>query len=102
MSLQGFVNSRQERKRSYKIWNCGCNVCTKDPENFDEEVKSLVTACRFPLVFGSRMLIPRRKTFDIKSLKQVSGSFPSSPDITLLTLQDYYLCNPDFYKSLTS
>ena len=28
------------------LWRSGCNVCTKDPENFDEEVKSLVTACR--------------------------------------------------------
>ena len=25
----------------------GCNVRTQDPENFDEEVKSLVTAWRF-------------------------------------------------------
>ena len=31
--------------RAYRIVGSGCNVCTKDPENFDEEVKSLVTAC---------------------------------------------------------
>ena len=28
------------------LWRSGCNVCTKDPENFDEEVKSLVSAWR--------------------------------------------------------
>ena len=33
----------------------GCNVRTQDPENFDEEVKSLVTAC---CLFLSELLSP--------------------------------------------
>jgi len=34
-------------------YGCVCKVRTEEPENFDEEVKSLVTACRiFSLVYA--------------------------------------------------
>lgn len=40
--IQRLLAAKKEEKKSNH--GSGCNVRTQDPENFDEEVKSLVTA----------------------------------------------------------
>ena len=52
------------------LWRSGCNVCTKDPENFDEEVKSLVTACRVTSESSNR---PWKIPLAVIMLKEMSG-----------------------------
>ena len=55
MTSHTFGLIRQVAQEGFNLWpnnrvtpsRSGCNVRTQDPENFDEEVKSLVTAWRF-------------------------------------------------------
>jgi hypothetical protein len=76
------------------LWRSGCNVCTKDPENFDEEVKSLVTACRFSYQNAKYIINPAlvlnryldlSETYSFIILQRLNGPLARNCRWTLLT-----------------